>query len=315
MPHAVVLGAGGYIGLAVVRAFASAGYEVFAVARRDSQADEITRAGGNPIICSVTDVSKWRHAAALSSCVVMCSGSARTPPEEHRAMFDAILRVTLETTREVGTGRKTLIYTCGLAVFGNADTILAQRTVEETSELGQGLWPGILSRREIEKELLANGEVNGIVIRPGYVYGASGGPLGGFIREAMLKGTITGYGDPEAPVSAVHVDDLAECYVLAAQHGDVVRGQAFNLSNLNSERRRSCYAAIARAVGLPESAVTFSPAPPNMTMLTRAMYAPAHKAANLLGWRQRRPSFVDGIARWVREYRTFNPDVVAKAKL
>lgn len=251
MPTAVVLGAGGYIGLAVVRAFANEGYDVFGVARKQAQANEIIKAGGIPILCSVMDTEKWRHAARLASTVVMCSGSARTAPEEHRAMYDAILHVTIETSKEVDMGRKTCIYTCGLALFGNADPILAQRNVEETSSVGQGLWAGMLSRRQIEKELLSHPDVNGIVIRPGYVYGGSGGPLGGFIREALTKGKITGYGDPEAPVSAVHVDDLGEVYVQAAQLGDVVRGQAFNLSNLNSERRRSLYCAIARACGLP----------------------------------------------------------------
>jgi hypothetical protein len=44
------------------------------------------------------------------------------------------------------------------------------------------------------------------------------------------------------------------------------------------------------------------------------MFAPARKAADVLGWRQRRPSFVDGIDRWVREYKVYNPDVKA-AKL
>lgn len=251
MPSVVVLGAGGYIGRGVVRAFANDGYDVYAVFRKKEQADLIIKDGGIPIICSVLETDKWRHAALVSSAVIMCSGSARTDPKEHRAMYDAILAVTLETTREVDMGRKCLIYTCGLAVFGNSDPVLAQRNVEETSALGQGLWPGILSRRQIEKELLANNEVNGIVIRPGFVYGGSGGPLGGYIREALSKGKITGYGDPEAPMSGVHVDDLGECYVLAAEKSDIVRGQAFNLSNLNSERRRSCYAAVLRAVGLP----------------------------------------------------------------
>lgn len=61
--------------------------------------------------------------------------------------------------------------------------------------------------------------------------------------------------------------------------------------------------------------MTFSPAPDNLVMMTRAMFAPAHKAARLLGWRQRRPSFVDGIDRWVREFKAWNPEVVAKAKI
>jgi nucleoside-diphosphate-sugar epimerase len=100
MPTVTILGAGGYIGLAVVKSFASAGWEVRAVARNAQQAPEITKAGGTPIIASVLDVSKWREAAKESSTVVMCAGSARTSPEEHRAMYDAIFQVTLETTRE-----------------------------------------------------------------------------------------------------------------------------------------------------------------------------------------------------------------------
>ena len=128
---------------------------------------------------------------------------------------------------------------------------MIHRNVSESSSLGEGLWPGILSRRQIEKELLSNAEVNGIVIRPGFVYGASGGPLGNSIREAITKSTITAFGDPEAPMSGIHLDDLGDAYVLAAEKGDVVRGLAFNMSNLASERRGSCYKAICRALGLP----------------------------------------------------------------
>ena len=69
--------------------------------------------------------------------------------------------------------------------------------------------------------------LNGLVIRPAVVYGKGGGMTGMWFKGATNGNVVQVVGEGNNHWAMVHVDDLADAYLLAARSG--LRGEVFNI--------------------------------------------------------------------------------------
>lgn len=184
----LVIGATGYAGEYVASAFAQAGYQVAA----------LQRPGGRPVPGTyrrvdgdLEDPSSLTAAAEQFDLVVQVG---RIEGEPERAGAEALL-----------ASGALLIHTSGADVLGPG------YTDEDTTPDPP---PIVAWRKEVERTVLDGG---GIVVRPGLIYGNEGGvvqdmmvPLANRVGAGVYLG-----GGVRWPV--VHVEDLAQLYVLAAE--------------------------------------------------------------------------------------------------
>jgi len=150
--------------------------------------------------------------------------------------------------------------------------------------------------------LRENGGVyDATVLRPTIVYGHSSSHYGGVFALAARSETVLRiFGDPDAIMHSLHVDDCGDAYVALANHAnrDQVAGQAFNISNMRYETAQEIAAAVAKSYALQ---VEFVPLPDDARLraahsLTNFwQWVGSDKLRRLTGWRERKPSFAEGI--------------------
>jgi nucleoside-diphosphate-sugar epimerase len=210
-------------------------------------------------------------------------------PDIDRKAVEAIL-VALEGTN------KPFIYTSGIWVYGSTGEGVA------TEETPLNPTPMVAWRPGDEKLALGGAErgVRAVVIRPGIVYGGSGGIIGGMIQEAREKGVVrfVGTGDNRWP--QVHVEDLADLYVLALERAPA--GTILNATSHESVRLRDVAEAASRAGG---AAGRIEAWPLEEARKDLGGYADAlaldqqvsgKRASELLGWKPKAASLLEDLA-------------------
>ena len=119
------------------------------------------------------------------------------------------------------------------------------------------------------------------------MYGRSGGLTGTWFQEAQ-DGELQVYGDGANHWATVHVEDLADAYVRAAERG--VGGDVFLLADGSRAQVRDMVATAVQAAG-GRARVTYVPpseAPEAMRQFAESLAwdqaADASRARRLLGW-------------------------------
>jgi nucleoside-diphosphate-sugar epimerase len=276
----LLTGATGFIGSVVLDRLLAAGHTVTAVVRSERSASAATSAGATAVVGDITD-SAW-----LAEQLRAVDGAIHTAvPDDGSAasLDDAVISAVLDAFS--GT-EKRFVYTTGVWIYGEGD-------VTEESPIDA---PEITSWREARQERLLGGGVNAVVIAPGIVYGYGKGipnTISGAPKTADGALTLIGSGDQHW--TTVHVDDLADLYLLAFEKsapGEVYIG----VSGVNPTVRE-----LGQAVVGPQGAVA-----PDDVDATRERLgagfadallldqrATAAKAKSVLGWNPSRPTLVD----------------------
>eukprot|EP01117_Protostelium_nocturnum_P013591 TRINITY_DN5090_c0_g1_i1.p1 TRINITY_DN5090_c0_g1~~TRINITY_DN5090_c0_g1_i1.p1 ORF type:complete len:248 (-),score=87.11 TRINITY_DN5090_c0_g1_i1:43-786(-) len=204
----LVLGATGIIGFGVAKAFVRRGYIVSGLARNEEKAKFLLKNEVIPVKGEAKDVASWAQAAEEADVIVEAVGDYvdySTPGTLLKALTEIVKKKPSVT----------VIYTSGIWVLGES------REVELTEEKVNPL-PIVQWRPAVEQAYVG---LNGIVLRPGMVYGTTAGVTSGWFSAAKAGKLVIG---PKQFTVAVHFDDLAEAYVLAAEN-EKARGQVFNL--------------------------------------------------------------------------------------
>jgi nucleoside-diphosphate-sugar epimerase len=200
-------GATGYIGSVVAEALKKHGHTVLGLARSNESADNLQSVGVTPVRGSLYDFPVIAAAATESDAVIhLASTNGPDAPAADRQAVETIISA-LEGTE------KPFVYTSGIFVTGNT----GDRVADEDTPLDPT--PLVSWRPEVEKLVLnaANRGVRSVVIRPAVVYGRNGGMVTSFLKSARETGTARFVGTGENRWPLVHVDDLAELYVLALE--------------------------------------------------------------------------------------------------
>jgi len=88
---------------------------------------------------------------------------------------------------------------------------------------------------------------HGIVIRPAVVYGQGGGMIADMVKQAQATGTVRYVGTGEQHWTVIHVEDLADLYVLALETAPA--GSVFLAANDEAPTLREIAQAVSEAAG------------------------------------------------------------------
>src|SRR3954470_13334071 len=197
-------GATGYIGSAVAERLRAAGHQLTGLARSDAAAAKLQGVGVQPIRGDFSDPKSVAAAAGQADGAI--SMATTYDPSIDGPAVDAMLDA-------LAGSNKPFIYTSG--IWSHGDT--GGKVVDETSPPRPAQL--VSWRQAVEDRVLQAGArgIRGVVIRPAIVYGRGGGIPAGFVESAQKEGSAQYVGIGENRWPFVHVDDLAELYLLALE--------------------------------------------------------------------------------------------------
>jgi nucleoside-diphosphate-sugar epimerase len=283
-----LIGATGYIGSVVAERLRSAGHEVSSLARSDAAASRLTAAGIRAVR------GDFRQPASVAAGARAADGAIGLATTYDGAVdgpaVDAILAV-LE-----GSG-KPFIYTSGIWSHGDTGgTVVDEDSPPKPAAIAA--W-----RQAVEARVLDAGRrgVRSVVIRPAIVYGRGGGIPAGFADSARKDGAARFVGTGENRWPLVHVDDLADLYILALEEAPA--GTLLLAASGPAVPVRELAAAASRGAGAGGRTVSW---PLEEARATLGAYADAlvldqqasgRRARELLGWRPHGPGAVEELER------------------
>ena len=289
-------GATGYVGRPIAAAFRRAGHEVLGLARDPAKARSLAGEEIRPVVGNLEDPGRFAQAAA--TCEILVHAAADPGP----AAFDLdrqTVEALLSAARREGKGR-VLLYTSGTWVYGDT----GGRAVDETAPVNP---PGYaVLRPRTERLVLEAGNVRGIVMRPGCVYGRRGS-LTSMWFDGVGRGAIEVVGDGKARWAMVHQDDLADAYVRAAESG--AAGEIFNLADGSAESQADMARAAGRAAGYSRE-IRRVPVPDAVRRLGAWAECLAYdqrldagKAERILGWKPRHSGFLPAAETYYQSWK------------
>ncbi|MCC9075437.1 NAD-dependent epimerase/dehydratase family protein [Litorilinea aerophila] len=296
MQTVFITGATGYIGFSVAQAFRRAGYAVLGLTRSPHKARFLAQREIQPVVGAMQEPDTYRHLAAQADILI----HAAVDYQADTAELDRLTVETLLAAARQGTTPRTLIYTSGVWVHGDT----GGDAVDESSPLAPAA--AVAWRPAVEDQVLTETGVRGLVLRPGVVYGGAGGLTGLWFDGATNGHPFDVVGDGRNHWSMVHVGDLAQGYVLAAQSG--LAGEVFNLVDGVPRQVSEMVTAIGRATGthkrphyrpLAEAVTEMGPLAEALALDQKLR---PDKATRFLGWHPQHPDFVADVHTYYRAW-------------
>ena len=256
MASILILGAYGFIGSEVTRACLSNGHDVHAFGR---DADALARLGAFKIWCrnlnDMTSARDWTDLLAGIDIVINASGVLQDGPQDDvaRVQHDAIAAMA-KAAHEAGVGRVVQVSAAGAAL--NADT------------------PFMASKAAADQVLL-DGPVDAIVLRPGLVLGKS--VYGGTALLRMLAAVplIQPIAFPKAPIHVISMEDLISA-IRRAVDGTLPANTAIDLVATEPVELHKVVSALRNWLGFPTARLTL--------VMPPLFSAAVSKVADALGW-------------------------------
>ena len=298
-----VTGASGYLGSAIAARLVKAGCEVQGLVRSEEKAETLASLGVKPLVAELekpeTFLADLKNNDAVVHAAIRSTETARLD------------RLVLETIRAgVADGRvRHVLYTSGVWVHGDT----GDRIEDESATLHAA---EVVAWRPAHEEValdMVEQEAHVMVMRPGMVYGGTGGTFATWFREAREKKTITYPGDGAQHWATVHLADVAEGYRLALEHA---RGaNRFLLVDESRFTVRELAEAAGRAAGAQphpsDPAQLREQLGPEGAALLLDQRLTSAKARRELGWVPRHTSFVNEAADLYGDWRAGERAAVA----
>lgn len=282
----------GYIGLAAAKAAKEAGHEVTALARSEESAARLEEYGIKVQRGDIRKPETYRD--VIKQFDVVVHTAAVSGPD-----FPQVEELTVNTVVEVLKGtNKTFIYTSGIWVLGNTGDKPATEESATTNALPLVAW-----RPQVEQKVVAGAKqgIKTIVIRPALVYGNGGGLLGQVYSAAKTNGTTPIIGDGENRWSFVHVDDLAQLYIIAAEKAP--SGAILHGADGAPIKQREVAELIAKAAGIPGKVQPqpIEEARKNFGVFADGLALDQHitapKTREILNWQPKAPKVAEELAQ------------------
>ena len=205
-------GSAGFIGSQVLTELQTHGHEVTALVRDDAQASDVAAAGAIPAVVDLYDRPAMAVLLADSDGAIhTASPGDATSAKLDSAMVDAV------TDAFAGTGRPYL-HISGDWIYGN------NRAISEESPISAP--PMVAWKEPIERRVLDESGMRGVVVVSSVAYGDAGGGVPGLLLGSPRDdaGNLIMLGTGQQHWSTVHVGDLAEFFRLALED-DRARGR------------------------------------------------------------------------------------------
>ena len=279
-------GGSGYIGSAVAERLRAAGHELTGLARSDAASARLKAAGIRRVRGDFSDPASVGAAARAADGVI--SLATTYDPAVDGPAIDAILDA-------LAGSNKPFVYTSG--IWSHGDT--GGAVVDETSPPRPAAL--VQWRQAVEDRVLeaAKRGVRSVVIRPAIVYGRGGGIPAGFAESARKEGAARFVGTGNNRWPFVHVDDLADLYLLALEGAPAgtlllgVSGPSHEVREVAAAASRGAGAGGRTVAGPVEEARQKLGAYADALVLDQQ--ASGRRAQELLGWRPHQPDVLEDI--------------------
>jgi nucleoside-diphosphate-sugar epimerase len=201
-------GGTGYLGSAIVRALHAGGHRVTSLARSDASREALAAAGVAAVRGDLGEPGSYAAEMARSDAVI----HAAQEYGPRSADIDALAVEQMLAAARDGAP-VVCIYTSGSYVLGEAAAPADERSSTE-QPAAIVAWRVPHERRVLEA---TTDEVATAVIRPGTVWGGTGGTIGRFFATAERDGAVQIVGDGANHWSTAHRDDAAMLYRLVIE--------------------------------------------------------------------------------------------------
>ncbi len=245
-------GATGYIGNVVAEKLQAAGHTVVGLARSSTTAAQLEKRQIEPFLGDLQNPDGLALAAEQSDGVIHTAFIHDF--EDWAGAVQADCRVIKGFVQALAGSDKPLIATSDTSVLGDTGSTIA----DESYPIAQGFL--LAERAKAEQVVLdaARQNIRSVVLRlPLYIYGRGGGtsyvPMR--LQEAKEKGVAYYITPGEHQVAAVHVDDVAQLYVLALEQAPA--GSIFHATTESGISEKAIALAISHTVGSTAEGISF----------------------------------------------------------
>ncbi|HUZ79599.1 MAG TPA: NAD(P)-dependent oxidoreductase [Thermoplasmata archaeon] len=291
----LVVGASGFLGQSVVRAFSRAGYEVRGLVRDPVKGACVGEDGGTPVVGDVLDVRAVRNAAAGCSGIIHLAANPPVEWDSARVRVEGT-RNLVDAARRQGVAR--LVIGSGYWVYrGQPELIDEDSPVEPRGESQINY--------DAEREGLEANRVGGLqvlVVRPGMVYGNGSWFRG--LAEAIRAREYRVVGGGTNHWSFIDRWDVGTAFQAVLESG--IAGEVYNAVDGHPAPLREFADFIAANLEVPPpKTVTLETAEREMgEVVARHLAADRPSSAGKLrrlGWKPRIASYRDGVPELLRE--------------
>ncbi len=231
-------GASGYIGGTVADSLIRAGHAVSGLARTDAAVARLRAHRIEPVRGDLSSHGVVKNAARSADAVINCANAE--DPFVVAAILDGL----------AGSG-KAFLHTSGSSVIGDKAAGKYSPTVHREDTPHETL-PEKIQRVAVQRKVLAAEDVRPVVLCPCLIYGEGRGAnpdsiqVPNLIRQAVKSGIPRYIGEGANAWSTVHVEDVAEAYLLALERAPA--GSFYYLEN-GEASLKSIVESIARLLG------------------------------------------------------------------
>jgi len=205
-----VTGATGFIGGSIAQRLVAGGADVRGLTRSSDRAAALERLGIRPVVGALADAALLAHEAGAADAVINAADA------DHREAVDTLIQAL------AGSG-KTLIHTSGSSIV--ADEAGGEPADAVHTDIPAHPVAGKAARVAIDRSVLAAAAANvrSVVVCPTMIYGLGRGPttesqqIPALLRHARDSGISHYVGRGLNRWSNVHIDDVAELYLLALE--------------------------------------------------------------------------------------------------
>jgi nucleoside-diphosphate-sugar epimerase len=300
----IVLGAGGYLGTAIVRALHDAGFAVRGLVRDPAQVERIRAAGGEPVVGDILEPGSLQR--ALLSCeaaIHVAAKSSAEPPLAERVRVEGIQNLLAAGHR---LGLRRVVVGSGYWVYAsNPGTITEASRVEPAGESRVNF-----ATERAAAEAGARAGIEVMIARPGMVYGD-----GSWFRplvEAVRNGSYRVIDGGANRWSFISLRDAASAFRAILERG--APGNVYNVADEDPSGWKQFGDDVAQSLGVPgpgsiplqQAEAEYGREVARHLAADRAM---SNAKLSALGWRPIEPTYREGLPDLLTAMRREDPRV------
>lgn len=314
---ALVLGANGYIGNAVARAFVRSGWITYGLIRSTKSAHSLATEEILPVIGSIDDRASHSRIEEQLPSTLDAIVSTTEDHSDYVRHYESIVHLlrSLSKASLAGGTKPIVIFTSGCKDYGPGPHYATDPGLAPHTEESPIKPPAFLTlRAEYSPHIFENADIfSPVLVRPTNVHGRSSSFYGLFLDVAQRAATshipLVVPVRPDSICHSLHVDDCGDAYVaLASCAPERVAGQVFNISARRYETVEEIGRALVAEYGI-EKGVRYvdttaatseqadeevvDPWPPYL--VDSPQWTGSEKLRRVTGWSDHRPLFAEAV--------------------
>jgi len=246
------------------------GYQVIGVVRSADKGTELAKQEVLPVVATIDELKSLENHFDKADYVIDCVERGKDGMQNN----EAIMAATVQASKRVGS-KKTYVFTSGCMDYGDHPG----KVIDESADCKQKI---LQKRIDYCNKVIKADQVNGIVVRPGFVYGTT---YGVYVNSwFQTTGEIVVQGNPDKTWPWIHIYDLADFYVKLLQTPKAY-GQVFDVSDDTRVTYKDARVLFARAAGNKDKVKLVGPEGGDWgVIMETSMTTSSNKAKTLLGW-------------------------------